>query len=50
MTLCLEPAIYVPDLFGARVADVVAMTAEGPVALGSATTPCTSSTADARLG
>ncbi|WP_308168134.1 M24 family metallopeptidase [Nonomuraea sp. NEAU-A123] len=35
MTLCLEPAIYVPDLFGARVADVVAMTAEGPVALGS---------------
>ncbi|MEU4223102.1 M24 family metallopeptidase [Nonomuraea sp. NPDC026600] len=35
MTLCLEPAIYVPDLFGARVADVVAMTAEGPVSLGS---------------
>ncbi|MEV0152052.1 MULTISPECIES: M24 family metallopeptidase [unclassified Nonomuraea] len=24
MTLCVEPAIYVPELFGARVADVVA--------------------------
>ncbi|MEV0347591.1 M24 family metallopeptidase [Nonomuraea sp. NPDC050680] len=36
MTLCLEPAIYVPDLFGARVADVVAITAAGPAPLGSA--------------
>lgn len=36
MTLCLEPAIYVPDLFGARVADVVAITAAGPTPLGSA--------------
>ncbi|MFI7612373.1 M24 family metallopeptidase [Nonomuraea terrae] len=35
MTFCLEPAIYVPDLFGARVADVVACTAAGPVVLGS---------------
>ncbi|MBB6346969.1 Xaa-Pro dipeptidase [Nonomuraea muscovyensis] len=33
MTLCLEPAIYVPDLFGARVADVVVCTGTGPVAL-----------------
>ena len=39
MTLCLEPAIYVPDLFGARVADVIAMTAEGPVTLGSSHHP-----------
>ncbi|MFG1695199.1 M24 family metallopeptidase [Nonomuraea sp. NPDC049309] len=35
MTFCLEPAIYVPDLFGARVADVVACTASGPSPLGS---------------
>ncbi|GAB2923476.1 M24 family metallopeptidase [Nonomuraea fastidiosa] len=34
MTFCLEPAIYVPDLFGARVADVVACTASGPLPLG----------------
>ncbi|MFC5815019.1 M24 family metallopeptidase [Nonomuraea harbinensis] len=30
MVLCLEPAIYVPDLFGARVADIVACTESGP--------------------
>ncbi|MEV4175725.1 M24 family metallopeptidase [Nonomuraea sp. NPDC049709] len=39
MTFCLEPAIYVPDLFGARVADVVACAEAGPetgaVVLGS---------------
>ncbi|GAA3590093.1 Xaa-Pro dipeptidase PepQ [Nonomuraea rosea] len=35
MTFCLEPAIYVPDLFGARVADVVACTDDGPVVLGA---------------
>ncbi|MEU8356790.1 M24 family metallopeptidase [Nonomuraea sp. NPDC048882] len=35
MTFCLEPAIYVPDLFGARVADVVACAERGPVPLGS---------------
>ncbi|WP_228011319.1 M24 family metallopeptidase [Nonomuraea phyllanthi] len=35
MTFCLEPAIYVPDLFGARVADVVACTPDGPVPLGT---------------
>ncbi|MGN9841951.1 M24 family metallopeptidase [Nonomuraea sp. H19] len=35
MTFCLEPAIYVPELFGARVADVVACTAGGPVPLGT---------------
>ncbi|MER6582525.1 M24 family metallopeptidase [Nonomuraea sp. NPDC001023] len=35
MTVCLEPAIYVPDLFGARVADVVACTAAEPVPLGT---------------
>ncbi|MGP3931734.1 M24 family metallopeptidase [Nonomuraea sp. KM88] len=35
MTFCLEPAIYVPDLFGARVADVVACTDGGPLALGT---------------
>jgi Xaa-Pro aminopeptidase len=35
MTFCLEPAIYVPDLFGARVADVVACTASEPVLLGA---------------
>ncbi|MFG1705734.1 M24 family metallopeptidase [Nonomuraea sp. M3C6] len=34
MTFCLEPAIYVPDLFGARVADVVTCTDAGPLALG----------------
>ncbi|MFG3438100.1 M24 family metallopeptidase [Nonomuraea sp. NPDC047897] len=33
MTLCLEPAIYVPDLFGARVADVVACAGAGPAVL-----------------
>ncbi len=33
MTFCLEPAIYVPDLFGARVADVVACTETGPLVL-----------------
>ncbi|MGP3921338.1 M24 family metallopeptidase [Nonomuraea sp. 10N515B] len=35
MTFCLEPAIYVPELFGARVADVVACTEAGPVVLSS---------------
>ncbi|MFI7642157.1 M24 family metallopeptidase [Nonomuraea sp. NPDC049400] len=35
MTFCLEPAIYLPDLFGARVADVVVCTDEGPVPLGT---------------
>ncbi|TMR23812.1 aminopeptidase P family protein [Nonomuraea turkmeniaca] len=35
MTFCLEPAIYVPELFGARVADVVACTDTGPVVLTS---------------
>ncbi|MEV0594848.1 M24 family metallopeptidase [Nonomuraea cavernae] len=33
MTLCLEPAIYVPDLFGARLADMVVCAPEGPVVL-----------------
>ncbi|MEU0572064.1 M24 family metallopeptidase [Nonomuraea sp. NPDC005983] len=36
VTLCLEPAIYVPDLFGARVADVVACTGTGPLVLSGA--------------
>ncbi|WP_245641926.1 M24 family metallopeptidase [Nonomuraea candida] len=36
MTFCLEPAIYVPDLFGARLADVVTCTATGPLPLGAA--------------
>ncbi|MFI6597744.1 M24 family metallopeptidase [Nonomuraea sp. NPDC050536] len=35
MTVCLEPAIYVPDLFGARIADVVACTPSGPLLLTS---------------
>ncbi|MEV0235416.1 M24 family metallopeptidase [Nonomuraea sp. NPDC050786] len=35
MTFCLEPAIYVPDLFGARVADVVVCTPDGPLPLGA---------------
>lgn len=35
MTFCLEPAIHVPDLFGARLSDVVACTNAGPVTLGS---------------
>jgi Xaa-Pro dipeptidase len=35
MTFCLEPAIYVPDLFGARVADVVVCTEAGPRVLGA---------------
>ncbi|MDP9842393.1 M24 family metallopeptidase [Streptosporangium lutulentum] len=29
MTVCVEPAIYLPDLFGARVADVVVCTPTG---------------------
>ncbi|MFG1946857.1 M24 family metallopeptidase [Nonomuraea sp. NPDC048826] len=33
---CLEPAIYVPDLFGARVADLVTCTDAGPCALTTA--------------
>ncbi|MGW0481832.1 M24 family metallopeptidase [Nonomuraea sp. NPDC003214] len=33
MVLCVEPAIYVPDLFGARVADVAACTAQGAALL-----------------
>ncbi|MGW0071809.1 M24 family metallopeptidase, partial [Streptosporangium sandarakinum] len=28
-TICLEPAIYLPELFGARVADVVVCAPEG---------------------
>ncbi|MEU6791333.1 M24 family metallopeptidase [Nonomuraea wenchangensis] len=39
MTLCLEPAIYVPDLFGARVADVVACTESGPLVLSGGPPP-----------
>jgi Xaa-Pro aminopeptidase len=39
MTFCLEPAIHVPDLFGARVADVVLCTEDGALPLG--TTPHT---------
>ncbi|GAB3132183.1 M24 family metallopeptidase [Microbispora hainanensis] len=30
MTVCLEPAIYLPELFGARVADVVVCGEDGP--------------------
>ncbi|MBN6055648.1 M24 family metallopeptidase, partial [Nonomuraea sp. RK-328] len=33
VTLCVEPAIYVPELFGARVADVVVCGADGAVSL-----------------
>jgi Xaa-Pro dipeptidase len=33
MTLCVEPAIYVPDLFGARLADVAACTREAATVL-----------------
>ncbi|GAA2274166.1 hypothetical protein GCM10010149_15530 [Nonomuraea roseoviolacea subsp. roseoviolacea] len=33
MTLCVEPAIYVPELFGARVADVVVCGADGAAPL-----------------
>ena len=33
MTLCLEPAIHLPDLFGARIADVVACTTSGAALL-----------------
>lgn len=33
MTLCLEPAIRLPELFGARVADVVACTPDGAALL-----------------
>jgi Xaa-Pro aminopeptidase len=35
MTICLESAIYLPDLFGARVADVVLCGPEGPERLSS---------------
>ncbi|MFC6542573.1 M24 family metallopeptidase [Nonomuraea salmonea] len=35
MTFCLEPAIHVPDLFGARLADVIACTESGALPLGS---------------
>nr|WP_311131912.1 Xaa-Pro peptidase family protein [Nonomuraea gerenzanensis] len=35
MTFCLEPAIQVPDLFGARVADVVLCSEVGAVPLGT---------------
>ncbi|MEV8637882.1 M24 family metallopeptidase [Streptosporangium sp. NPDC051023] len=33
MTVCLEPAIYLPDLFGARVADVAVCAPEGGLRL-----------------
>ncbi len=33
MTLCVEPAIYVPDLFGARLADVAVCTREAATVL-----------------
>ncbi|WP_211590509.1 Xaa-Pro peptidase family protein [Microbispora sp. H11081] len=33
MTVCLEPAIYLPDLFGARVADMVVCGEDGPETL-----------------
>ncbi|MET8006709.1 M24 family metallopeptidase [Nonomuraea glycinis] len=33
MTLCVEPAIYVPDLFGARLADVAACTPQAAAVL-----------------
>ncbi|TYB71435.1 M24 family metallopeptidase [Nonomuraea sp. PA05] len=36
MTFCLEPAIHVPDLFGARVADVVLCAEDGALPLGTA--------------
>lgn len=36
MVVCLEPAIYLPDLFGARVADVVVCGEGGPETLGAA--------------
>ncbi|MGR6918175.1 M24 family metallopeptidase [[Actinomadura] parvosata] len=36
MTFCLEPAIHVPDLFGARVADVALCAQAGPLPLGTA--------------
>lgn len=39
MVLCLEPAIYVPELFGARVADMVACTESGPRPLTAAPSP-----------
>ncbi|MFB4270846.1 M24 family metallopeptidase [Nonomuraea sp. GTA35] len=39
MTFCLEPAIHVQDLFGARVADVVLCAEDGALPLG--TTPHT---------
>ncbi|WP_231619166.1 M24 family metallopeptidase [Nonomuraea sp. SBT364] len=39
MVLCVEPAIYVPDLFGARVADVAACTAHGAALLTSGPHP-----------
>ncbi|WP_442790496.1 M24 family metallopeptidase [Nonomuraea sp. NBC_01738] len=35
MAVCVEPAVYVPDLFGARLADVVVCTEDGPLALTS---------------
>ncbi|MEW9550838.1 M24 family metallopeptidase [Nonomuraea sp. NPDC050783] len=39
MTFCLEPAIYVPDLFGARVADVVVCTGSEPLVLSGGPPP-----------
>lgn len=39
MVLCLEPAIYVPELFGARVADMVVCTESGPRPLTAAPSP-----------
>ncbi len=33
MTVCLEPSIYLPELFGARVADVVVCTPQGATRL-----------------
>ncbi|WP_220504189.1 Xaa-Pro peptidase family protein [Microbispora sp. H13382] len=36
MAVCLEPAVYLPDLFGARVADVVVCGEDGPEVLSTA--------------
>lgn len=39
MTVCLEPAIYLPELFGARVADVVVCDPEGARLLSTSPQP-----------
>ncbi|GGO21812.1 peptidase M24 [Microbispora rosea subsp. aerata] len=36
MTVCLEPAVYLPELFGARIADVVVCGEDGPELLSTA--------------